>query len=85
MAKPRRRLNHCATRWAQFSMSEPWPVKRSAAKPSASDTGPVTAANAMQARPNSSATTVVMRRAPCRSTSLPIRGSANAAASVAMP
>ena len=55
-AKPRLRSNHCATRLAEHSISEPWPRKRRAAKPSARVAMPVTVPNAIAAKPNSTAT-----------------------------
>ena len=70
-AKPRFLLNHCATRLALVSISEPWPRKRSAAKASARVRVPVTWPKAIAAAPNSVATTSTTRRTPKRSTSRP--------------
>jgi hypothetical protein len=63
-AKPRRRLNHWDTRLLQFSIMEPWPRNRRAAKPMASQTTLTAAPKAAQARPSSTTTKRLTRRAP---------------------
>jgi hypothetical protein len=64
IAKPRLRLNHCATRFVLVIITEPCPKKRSAANPSANEIRPAAAPNAMQANPSKPIATIDIRREP---------------------
>jgi hypothetical protein len=66
-AKPRLRLNHCETRLALDSISEPCPRKRSAPKPAVSASMLSTRPKATAAAEKPSVTPSSTRRTPKRS------------------
>ncbi len=63
-AKPRLRLNHWATRLLQHSISDPWPRKRRAPKPTVSRIRLSTRPKPIAAPANSTATTSITGRTP---------------------
>ena len=71
MARPRNRTNHRATSVVPMSDSEPCPSVRMAANPAYSSTGLSTWLIHSAAKPNSTPTTIISTRAPCRSSMRP--------------